>query len=103
MKVELLYFDGCPGYEEMRPLVERLLAERGLEGRLELVPVESAEEAAAQQFLGSPSLRVGGHDVEPGADERSDFGMKCRIYSTVEGRRHAPSEELIRSALDRAC
>ena len=102
MKVELLYFEGCPGYEELRPRVQRLLAERGLEGRLDLASVESAEKAAARRFLGSPSLRVGGHDVEPGADERSDFGMTCRIYSTAEGPRHAPFEELIRSALDRA-
>jgi len=29
MKVELLYFDGCPGYEDLRSHLEHLLDERG--------------------------------------------------------------------------
>lgn len=33
----------------------------------------------------SPTIRVNGHDMEPGADERTDFGMKCRLYRTTSG------------------
>jgi hypothetical protein len=99
VKVELLYFDGCPSYEALRPRVERMLAERGLDG-LDLVPIRSVEEAEAQRFLGSPTLRVDGHDVEPGAAERTDFGMKCRIYATGDGLRPTPADVAIAAALD---
>lgn len=102
MRVELLYFDGCPSYQGLRPRVERLLADCGLVEHLELVRIASLEEAQAHRFLGSPTLRVGGRDVEPGADERTDFGMKCRIYASKEGLRPAPSDQVIAAALDRA-
>ncbi len=102
MRVELLYFDGCPSHEALQPRVERLLAERGLAEQLELVRITSPEEAEARRFLGSPTLRVDGVDVEPGAEERTDFGMTCRIYSSPDGLRPAPSDELIAAALDRA-
>lgn len=99
MKVELLYFDGCPGYEALRPRVERMLAERGLDG-LDLVPIGSIEEAEASRFLGSPTLRVDGRDVEPGAAERADFGLKCRVYATEDGLSPTPSDATIAAALD---
>lgn len=101
MKVELLYFDGCPGYEELRPRLERLLAERGLPVSLELLPVTNLEEAKEKQFLGSPTVRVDGRDVEPAAAHRADFGMKCRLYSTSTGIGHSPPDELIAAALER--
>ena len=101
VKVELLYFEGCPGYETLRPQVEQMLTERGLDG-LDLLPIATAEEADAQRFLGSPTLRVEGRDVEPGADERTDFGIKCRIYASVDGLRPTPPDDVIAAALDRA-
>jgi hypothetical protein len=45
---------------------------------------------------------VDGRDVEPGADARTDFGMKCRIYARDEGLLPTPSDDVIAAALDRA-
>lgn len=101
MKVELLHFDGCPGYQELRPRLERLLAGRGLSDRLELVPVTTLEAADDHRFLGSPTVRVDGRDVEPAAAEREDFGMKCRLYPTAIGIGHSPPDELVVAALER--
>ena len=98
VRVELLYFDGCPSYEALLSRVERLLAELGRAEQLELVRIASLEEADAQRFLGSPTLRVDGRDVEPGAGERTDFGMQCRIYRSSDGLRPTPSDELIAAA-----
>jgi hypothetical protein len=100
MRVELLYFDDCPSYQGLRPRVERLLADRGLAGHLELVRIASIEEAEARRFLGSPTLRVDGLDIEPGADQRTDFGVKCRIYATEQGLRPVPSDDVMAAALD---
>lgn len=99
MHVELLYFDGCPGYAELRPRLERVLAERGLLDELALVPVATLEQARERRFLGSPTVRVDGRDVERAAEGRSDYGIKCRLYSTSAGSAHAPGDELILAAL----
>ena len=69
-RVEILYFDGCPNHEPARDLVEQVAAELGLQAQIELVEVPDADTATRLRFLGSPSVRVDGRDVEPGADER---------------------------------
>jgi hypothetical protein len=102
VKIELLYFDGCPGYEELRPRLERVLAERGLAAELELVSVTEIDDAEARAFLGSPSVRVAGRDVELQARDRTDYGMKCRIYRSGGAVSRAPSDEMLVAALDEA-
>lgn len=99
--VELLYFDGCPSHERLLPTVERLVDELG--GELRVRAVETREAAETERFLGSPTLRVNGVDVDPGAAGRTDFGLKCRIYrSEEEGQSGVPPEAWVRSALDQA-
>ena len=82
MKIELLYFAGCPNHEAFMPRLLTLLDRAGVDKEVRLVHVESEDEARAVGFLGSPSLRVNGRDVEAGAADRSDFGLKCRLYQT---------------------
>ena len=66
-----------------------------------LVRVASEEDARRRRFLGSPTVRVGGRDVEPEAGERRDFGLKCRLYRTADGLTGLPSDEWILAALRR--
>jgi hypothetical protein len=96
--IELLYFDGCPGHEQLLPTVERIAAENG--ARLQLRQVETPEAAARERFLGSPTVRFDGTDVDPTATERQDFGLKCRIYRSAEGVSPLPPERWIRAALE---
>jgi hypothetical protein len=49
------------------------------------VAVENPDPAQELRFLGSPSVRVNGGDLEPGADERSAFGLMCRTYREGTG------------------
>jgi hypothetical protein len=56
--------------------VRDLLAEAGVREDVELRRVETHAAAVAERFLGSPTLRVDGVDVEPGAGERDDLGLK---------------------------
>lgn len=102
MTVELLYFEGCPSHDALLERLGELLDEVGPSPWVKLRAVDSLEEAEAEGFLGSPTVRVEGADVEPGADDRSDFGLKCRLYRTPEGPSPIPPEEWIRAALDRA-
>lgn len=99
VSVEILYVDGCPGYAELRPRLERLLAERDLLGTLVLTHVMTSEQAEVRGFLGSPTVRVAGRDVESEAAGRPDFGLKCRLYGRGARRAHAPTDEMISGAL----
>jgi hypothetical protein len=101
-RVEILYFDGCPNHEPARDLVEQVAAELGLQAEIELVEVADADTATRLRFLGSPSVRVDGRDVEPGADERSDFVLSCRIYRSERGMVGRPEADWIRDALSEA-
>jgi hypothetical protein len=98
-RVEILYFEGCPNHEPARVLVERLAKDLAIEPEIELVEVADPEAAVALRFLGSPTVRVDGLDVEPGAEERRDFAFSCRIYRGERGVAEQPKEAWVRDAL----
>jgi hypothetical protein len=100
--VEILYLDGCPNNEAVRALVEGVAAELGVEPQIDLVDVPDADAAARLRFLGSPTVRVNGRDVEPGADERGDFAFSCRVYRRERGFSGQPQPGWVREALSRA-
>ena len=102
MKVELLYFDGCPSYEALLPVLRGLLVREGVEDEIELRRIETAEEAERERFLGSPSIRFNGSDIEPEADDRHDYGMKCRLYRNPDGLTGIPDEEWLVAGLRNA-
>jgi hypothetical protein len=97
--VEILYFDGCPNPNPAIALVERVGRELGFEPQIRLVNVPDAEAARRLRFLGSPTIRVGGRDIEPGAEERSDFALSCRVFRTEQGFAGLPDERWLREAL----
>ncbi|MGA9370437.1 MAG: hypothetical protein WBV53_01160 [Solirubrobacterales bacterium] len=99
MKVELLYFDGCPSYQRLLPRLRALVDELAPAAEASLRRVESAEDAERERFLGSPSVRVNGVDVDPGAAGREDFGFECRLYRWDGATSPLPREEWIREAL----
>ena len=102
MRIELLYFDGCPSHDALVPRLDDLLAQEGIDARVEQRRVTSEDAAVAERFLGSPTLRVDGVDVDPSAAARDDFGLRCRLYATGDGLRGVPDDRWIRAALQRA-
>jgi hypothetical protein len=102
MTIELLYFDGCPSHEAFLPRLRELLVEAGVDRPVRQRRVESDDVAQQERFLGSPTLRIDGVDVDPGAAQREDYGLKCRLYSTPDGLRGVPADEWVLDALARA-
>jgi hypothetical protein len=102
MTIELLYFDGCPSHEAFLPRLHDLLDQAGVDAPVQRRRVESEEDAQRARFLGSPTLRVDGVDVDPGAGEQTDYGLRCRLYPTADGLRGAPPKKLVLAALQRA-
>ena len=99
MKIDVLYWAGCPSHPEALDLLEAVLAERGVEATVELREITSDAEARRARFPGSPTIRVDGRDVDAaGAGARP--ALTCRIYHLPDGRvspipsRHALEEAL---------
>jgi hypothetical protein len=82
----------------VRALVQRVAADLGVTPALRFVEV-TPPNVERLRFLGSPSVRVNGHDIEPGADERATFRFACRVYETGLGLSGQPSREWVRAAL----
>lgn len=98
MKIEFLYFQDCPAYKVALELLERILSVNGISATIEKIEVTSTEIAIQNKFLGSPSIRINGEDIE-GTEAVSEYGLKCRIYQdTGSG---VPSESLLQKALDK--
>lgn len=102
MKVEVLYFDGCPNYEALLPHLRELVRMAGLETEISLTRIEDDDAAKRERFLGSPTVRINGEDVEPGAHARTDFGLKCRLFARRDGLHGTPADEWVLAALQRA-
>ena len=99
MLVEILTFEGCPNRSETVDRVRRALSDEQIIARIDEVDVATPDAAAQLKFLGSPSVRINGRDVEPGAPERSSFGLMCRTYTEEGHVGGAPSLQMIRKAI----
>jgi hypothetical protein len=102
MKVELLWWEGCPSYPETLQDLERVLREEGVAAKVDLVEVESDEQARGERFPGSPTVRLDGADALP-PPETEPFSLTCRVYRLRDGRISAtPDPEDLRDAVRRA-
>jgi hypothetical protein len=98
MKVEILYFDGCPTYKATEKTLRKVIYEEGIDAEIQLVAVNTDEEAQRVRFPGSPTIRVDSEDLFP-VPERVGYALGCRMYTTPEGLRGSPTAEMLREAL----
>jgi len=66
---------GCSATPATVRLIEELARTLGAPINLESVLVDTAEQAQALAFLGSPTMQEEGRDIEPEARTRQDFGL----------------------------
>ncbi len=97
MKIELLYFDGCPSWEAGLINLQTALQEEGLSTSVEMVKVVSDEDAARLKFLGSPHFRVDGMDLWH--EERNVYSLSCRVYPTPNGIKGYPTVQMLKEKL----
>lgn len=94
MRIDVLYFDECPNHLPTVERINTILREEGCHAELREVLVPDVETAQRVNFLGSPTVRVNGIDIEPMAQSKRGFGLMCRRY--IGG---IPSHDLIRAAI----
>jgi hypothetical protein len=102
MRIELLWWEGCPSHPETLADLERILEEEGAEATLEQIEIETDEQACAERFPGSPTIRIDGEDPLP-AESGDPFSLTCRVYRLRDGRvSPTPDPEDLRDAVRRA-
>lgn len=100
VRIEILARRDCPNRGMAQVVVERAIARSGVPVQLEVVEVKTEAQARKRRFLGSPSVRVDGLDVEPGSNGRTDFTTSDRLYRCgLGGVQGWPDELWVRSAL----
>ena len=101
--VEVLWWSGCPSTQQFVETLRPLLEEVGIDAdRLVLREIGTDEEAVAEGFVGSPTLRIGGREVIPPAPGDPP-ALTCRVYRRRDGRvSPTPDPADVRDALHAA-
>ena len=72
MRIELLWFEGCPNHEVAEELLREVLDDLDAEATVVRVEVPDEETGNRVCFPGSPTIRVDGTDIEPGWEPCED-------------------------------
>ena len=99
MNVELYYFKDCPSYQTAASNLRAALRAEGQPENIEMVEVTSEEDAQRKRFIGSPTIRIDGIDLEGPEADAKGYGYGCRVYSQNSKTTRWPSVEQIRSVL----
>ncbi len=99
LRVQFLWWAGCPSHPEARQRLQQALAELGIQAHIEDTQVLTDEDAARRRFPGSPTIQVDERDIDPkGAEQPSR--LACRLYFLEDGKPSpVPSVAMIKRAL----
>jgi hypothetical protein len=99
-KIEFLYWEDCPSHPQALELLREVMAEMGIESPVERIEVITDNDAARLQFPGSPTIRVGGKDIDAAGAAQMGTALTCRVYLLEDNRfSPVPSKDMIRNAL----
>lgn len=102
MKIEFLWFDGCPNHHEAREMLSEVMSQLGVSGPIIDINATDPAVAAETKFPGSPTIRVNGRDIEPGYSDPGEYTPRCRLYLTDAGLKGVPERRWVEEALDAA-
>src|SRR5215211_1397654 len=98
LRVSFLYYEECPSHELALERLREVMAEEGIANEVEVIKVETEDRARELRFVGSPTIRVDGQDIDPPSDSR--YVLTCRAYRLEDDRiSPIPSKDMIRRAL----
>lgn len=101
MRVRFLYSEDCPSHDEALRRLRNGLAEENVAAEIEIVRVNTLEEAVRERYPGSPTIIIDGHDICP--TQSSHYAPTCRAYVLEDGRiSPLPSISMIRKAIHAA-
>jgi hypothetical protein len=85
MTVELLFWEGCPSHPRALADLREAMTGLGIDSSTIVTrEVRSESDAEREHFVGSPTIRIDGVDIQPAESE--PYGLTCRIYHRRDGR-----------------
>ncbi|MGI8926757.1 MAG: hypothetical protein ACR2HN_08960 [Tepidiformaceae bacterium] len=99
MKIEFLYSRALGRSPEAEDALRQALEATEAEAEVVYTEVDGMEDAKAKRFLGSPSIRVAGVDVEYGEREPDEYQAGARYYNTPQGWKPFPHARLIANTI----
>ncbi len=122
LEIQVLYIMDCPWCMETKKLVMDCIEELGVEASLEEILVDSDEKADKHNFMGSPTVRINGIDIQEEVSkgqclpceelaeadsETTEFVKQeckcgCRTYLFRGQEYPYPPKELIKEAIKKA-
>jgi hypothetical protein len=98
MRIELLYYPECPSHERVLELLRDALALEGIDAPIEVIRIDTQQQAEQYQFVGSPTIRIDGREVQP--QPHLPYRLTCRAFLHEDGRLSPlPSLQTLRAAL----
>jgi len=101
VEIRFLFFPGCPYAESALKVLREALTEEGLDANVEVIAIETEEQAQRYKFLGSPSIQINGQDIEETRRKDPPF-FGCRIYEGGGEKTGIPPKAMILEAIKRA-
>ncbi len=95
MNIELFYFKGCPNYERALEVIKEALLDCELTADIRMVNIKDQQDAVAKRFMGSPSVRIDGRDIEIADERKAAYSMRCRRYRDGEEMIGYPPKQLV--------
>jgi hypothetical protein len=98
MRVSFLYYEECPSHDLALERLREVMTEEGIPREVEVFKVETEDQARELRFVGSPTIRVDGQDIDPPSDSR--YVLTCRADRLEDDRiSPLPSKDMIRRTL----
>jgi hypothetical protein len=99
MEIQFLYYRGCPSHDAALERLRSVMSAEGVEADIEIIEVDTDQEAQQLRFTGSPTILIDGEDIDPPPPE-GHYALTCRAYRLDDGRvSPLPSPEMIRRPL----
>ena len=81
MKVQVLYFTGCPNHGPTVQRVREIVRRLDIDAQISEVAVTAHDDPAAMAFIGSPTVLVDGRDIDPAQRQSPDYAFGCHTYN----------------------
>ena len=75
MQIEVLTIKGCQVTPPTVELVKAIADEAGISYEISIITVENSRQANDLKFIGSPSVRINGVDIEPETNIQKNYGV----------------------------
>ena len=99
IRIDLLFVEGCLGYEQVVKFIDEIIEEKVISADINLIKIDNSSDASRLQFAGSPTVRVGGMDIERDLAGSKEYGLRNRLYCR-EGKVYSyPSKRMIEDAI----